>query len=297
MVGRICLIALAACCVTGQELLDASRTYAAKGEFDRAIGAAQDYLKSNPESIPGKLTLGNAYFMSARLHEAKDIALEVLHVDPVNSAALEMKGNAEYLMGEVTGAIDTFIDLLEKHPDNQDAPYMLGRIYYQEGRVDQAIGQFERVLKLNPRAYKAYDNLGLCLQAKGDNETAESYFLTAIKLVEKDHPEYDSAYANLAELLLNKGDPQKAFDAAAKAANRNPRSARDFYLGGKALERLDKLDLSLNWLQRSAALDPQYAQPQFLLARVYRRLGQPEKANEAQQKFLALKAKAPTVRR
>ena len=141
----------------------------------------------------------------------------MLRSEPGNPTALEIKGNVQYLQGEASDAIDTFINLLDLHPENEEAPYMLGRIYYQESRVDQAMGQFQRVLKINPRSYKAYDNLGLCYEAKGDDEQALRHFLTAIKLVENDHPEYDSAYANLAELLLKTGDAQKAFDAASKA--------------------------------------------------------------------------------
>jgi predicted Zn-dependent protease len=257
----------------------------------------QQPTENDTASVAARLAQANANFKAARLSEAKQIAEEVLRSEPSNPTALEIKGNAEYLLGEVSTAIGTFIDLLDRHPENQEAPYMLGRIYYQEGRIDQAIGQFERVLKINPRSYKAYDNLGLCYEAKGDNQRAVRYYLTAIKLVENDHPEYDSAYANLADFLLKTGDAQKAFDAAAKAAKRNPYSARDFYLGAKALEQLGKFDLSLNWLQRSVALDPNYPEPEYLLARVYRQLGQPEKAEEARKKFLEAKAKAPGPRR
>jgi tetratricopeptide (TPR) repeat protein len=248
-------------------------------------------------SVAGKLAQANSSFKAARLSEAKEIAEQVLRSDPGNPTALEIKGNVQYLQGDVSSAIDTFISLLELHPENQEAPYMLGRIYYQESRVDQAMGQFERVLKIDPHSYKAYDNLGLCYEAKGDNDRAVRYFLTAIKLVENDHPEYDSAHADLAELLLKTGDAQKAFDAASKAAKRNPYSARDFYLGAKALEQLGKFDLCLNWLQRSVALDPNYPEPEYLLARVYRQLGQQEKAEQARKKFLEAKAKEPGPRR
>jgi tetratricopeptide (TPR) repeat protein len=259
--------------------------------------SAQQVLTDDTASVAAKLAQANASFRAARLAEAKEIAEQVLRSQPGNQSALEIKGNVQYLEGDVSAAIDTFINLLDLHPENQEAPYMLGRIYYQESRVDQAMGQFQRVLKIDPRSYKAYDNLGLCYEAKGDNEKAIRYFLTAIKLVENDHPEYDSAYANLAELLLKTGDAQKAFDAASKATKRNPYSARDFYLGAKALEQLGQFDLSLNWLQRSAALDPNYPEPEYLLSRVYRQLGQQEKAEEARKKFLEAKAKSPGPRK
>ena len=174
---------------------------------------------------------------------------------------------------------------------------MLGRIYYQEGHVEQAIGQFERTLKLNPNHYKAWDNLGLCQQARGENEKAMVHFFRQSASLKRDHPEYDWPYANLADLLVQNGDAERGFAAASKAANRNPNSARNFYIGAKALEKLGKTDLCLNWPQRAAALDPGYAEPLYLLVRVYHRLGEHDKAEEARKKFLAIRAREPDQRR
>ena len=266
-------------------------------QFDAAIQSLKQAQTVCPSDRAVSLDLADAYFMAQRFTEAKVEADRVLKAEPGEPAALKIKGNADYLLGNFSGAKDAFIELMDRHPDDEEAPYMLGRMYYQEGDIDHAAGQFERVLKLNPASYKAFDNLGLCYEAKGDNQAATRYFLTSIKLVQKDHPEYDWPYANLADLLIKTGDNQKAFDAASMAADRNPRSARNFYLGGKALFNLGKTELSLNWLKRSAALDPGYPQPLYLLARVYHKLGQEQKSAEAEQKFRAVQAKAPAVRR
>lgn len=282
----------------GCEALQQSARHAMQArQFDVAIQSFQSALSACPADRRLQIALGNAYFMGGHFQQAKDVALEVLRSDPGNAAALEIKANSEYLLGDSGAAIDTFIGLLDRHPENESAAYMLGRIYYQEDSIDQAIGQFERVLRLNAYSYKAYDNLGLCYEAKGDNEKATRYFLTAIKLVEKNDPDYDTVYADLAELLLKTGDTQKAFDAASIAANRNSMSARNFYLGGKALDQLGKTKLALNWLQRSAALDPNYPQPLYLLSRIYHKLGEKQKAEEAQKKFIELQAKLPVKRR
>jgi tetratricopeptide (TPR) repeat protein len=289
--------AYAACSQDRAILLEISRTQMLKRDFEQAIASAQKYLKQDPGSIPGMLSLADAYFMGQRLTEAREAAMQVLRAEPGNSAALKIKGNSEYLSGDVSAATGTFIDLLDRHPADEEAAYMLGRIYYQEGMIDQSIGQFKRVLRINPRSHKAYDNLGLCYEAKGDNDTAIRYFLTAIKLVEKDHLDYDWAFANLADLLLKAGDAEKAYGAASQAVERNPNSARDFYIGGKALDQLGKVDLSLNWLQRSAALDPNYPEPEYLLTQIYRRLGMQDKAEEARKRFLEAKAKSPSSRK
>jgi len=273
-------------------LLSLAEADAHRREFAQAIEAAHRFLRLEPDSAPGRLVLANTYFMAQRLPEALEEAEAVLKKEPSQPTALKLKGNIEYFSGRIDDALNAFLLLLDRYPQDAEGAYMLGRIYYQEGRIDYAIGQFERVLRIDPASYRAYDNLGLCYQANGDTDTAIRYFLTAIKLVEKDHPDYDWAYANLADVLAEKGDAERAFAAASKAADRNPLSARNFYLGAKALWKLGKTDLCLNWLQRSVSLDPNYPEPQYLLARVYTQLGREAEAKAALEKFRALKASA-----
>jgi tetratricopeptide (TPR) repeat protein len=278
-------------------LLQLSEVHLRLKQFEEAIQVARHFLDLEPASTTGELALANAYFMAQRLTEAQRETFTVLKTDPANPLALKLKGNIEYFSGHLDLALGTFIALLDKHPNDEEGAYMLGRIYYQEGRIEQASGQFQRVLRINPRSYRAFDNLGLCYESLGDSEMATRSFLTAIKLVESDAPEYDWAYANLANLLLEEGNAQKAFAAASQAADRNPYSARNFYLGGKALAALGKNDLSANWLERSVALDPKYPEPLYLLARVYTQLGQLEKAQATLEKFRVVKAAAPRERK
>jgi tetratricopeptide (TPR) repeat protein len=286
-----------ACPDNRQILLGLAQAQVLGRAFDKAIGTAERYLVSDRGSVEGRVILANAYFMAQRPKDALAEAELVLTDHPEQAAALKIRGNAAYLLGEFDKAKNTFIRLLDRHPADEDGAYMLGRIYYQEGYLDLAIGQFDRVLKINPSPFKALDNLGLCYQAMGDYDRAMRYFLTAIKLVEKDHPEYEWPYTNVADLLLKNGDAQRAFDAAVKASNRNPMSARSFYIGAKALEQLGKTELSLNWLQRAVAVDATSSESWYMLSRVYRKLQQDDKAEEALQKFRELKAKEPARRR
>ena len=289
--------AFAACPENHSILLELARAEVSGRNFEAAIRTSKQYLASNPESTAGRLALANAYFMALKLKEALAEADSIVRDHPSEAAALKIKANAAYLLNDVETAKSTFIQLLDRYPNEEDGAYMLGRIYYQEGFVDLAMGQFERILKRNPSSYKALDNLGLCDEARGDYDAATRHFLAAIKLVEKDHPEYEWPYTNLADLLLKTGDPERAFDAAAKAANRNPMSARSFYVGAKALHRLGKTELALNWLERSAALDPTSSETWYLLGMVYRKLQQNGKAEEATRTFRELKAREPARRR
>jgi tetratricopeptide (TPR) repeat protein len=264
--------------------------------------AAADLYEQSLSACPGDLRLmlrlADTLFRAQRLPEARDTAERFLRIQPNNAFLLKVKANSMYLLNDFTGAERTLLILLEKHPSDEDGAYMLGRMYYQEGQVEHATGMFQRVLRLNPKSHKAFDNLGLCYQSLGNNELAIRHFLTAIKLVDTDHPGYDSAYANLADLLLREGqDYSRAYAAAVKAARRNPQSARNFFLAGKALWKLNQIEPALTWLERATELDPGYSEPLYLLGQIHLKVGAKEKAAVFLERFKKAKAAEPAVRR
>jgi tetratricopeptide (TPR) repeat protein len=297
MAGTLFLRAYEACHDRSPVLLEAAEAFTKIRELDEAAAAADEFVRQVPQSKQGLLTLANIYFMAQKFTESAETAERLLEIDPEYVPGLKVKANAVYFLDDSHQAEQILLALIEKHPTDADASYMLGRIYFQENRGDYAMAQFMRVLKLNPRSYKAHDNIALCYEAAGNAEMAIRHFLTAIKLVETDHPEYDWAYANLADLLLNEDDAEKAYNAATMAAKRNPYSARNFYLGGKALMKLGRPEDAQKWLERSTQLDPSYPEPLYVLGQVYMKLGQREKAKATLAQFKEAKANAPRKRK
>ncbi len=274
-------------------LLEAARLLASSQEFDEAAATASRFLAGAPRSLPGLVVKANAELMAQRFEDADESARRALEIDPRSAGALKVRGNARYFLGDAAQAEQAFLKLLDSYPEDSSGAYMLGRIYYQEERFSLAAAQFQRVLRLEPASYKAYDNLGLCFEALGETERAVRHYLAAIQLVESAHPSYDWPYANLASLLIDRGDFQKGLDAASTAARRNPSGARNFFLAGKALAKLGRSRDSLRWLERATELDPAYAEPLYWLGRVRSRLGDEEGARRALSDFRAAKASEP----
>ncbi|HET8548275.1 MAG TPA: tetratricopeptide repeat protein [Bryobacteraceae bacterium] len=289
--------ALEACPQNDSLGLEISRALAAQRRFDEAIATAQEYVRRHPDAVPGLLILANALFMAQRWEECSPVLERALKLEPENAAALLLRANNDYLLGDTAKSEQILLRLLDRNPADIEAAYTLGRIYYMDNRPDFALGQFQRVVKLDPKHYKAWDNLGLCYDATGNSEMAIRHFLTAIRLVETEHPDYDWPYANLAELLLRQNRPAEAHQAALKAAERNPRSARNFYLGGQALIKLDRQREALPLLERAVTLDAAYPEPLYTLGQLYLRLGDKEKATTTLQRFREVKERAPKKRR
>ena len=243
------------------------------------------------------LALGQAQLLAQRPAEAVATLDRVGTDAPEYVAALKVKARALYLLARDREAEETLKRASTRAPADAEVPYNLGRIYYQQGRHAEAAEAFRRAIALDPRAYRAWDNLGLASEALGDVTQAKQNYLKAIALVYKDHPRYDVVYANFAELLIRLGDLQHAFDLAVEAAQRNPDDPRNFFLAGKALLELGKSDLSVRWFEQAIALNADYPEPHYLLARAYRRLGRTADAERALKSFQAAAARAPKERR
>jgi tetratricopeptide (TPR) repeat protein len=265
-------------------------------EFPLAITEFQQALKICGQRSDIALALGEAQLLAGHVPDSIQTLTNAASLDPKNAMAHKVLGDALYLGGKEIEAEQSLKTALALNAGFEPALYALGRIYYQQNRFPEAVKQFQRVIDLNPANHRAHDNLALCYDALSRDSEALLHFKTALDLVHTDHPEYDWAYANFADFFLKRNQYEKAFQLAAEAAQRNPKSARNFFLTGKALVALGKDQLSLRWLQHAVELDPNYQEAHYLLARTYRKLGRQQDAEREFSMFSQLKKK-PVSRR
>jgi tetratricopeptide (TPR) repeat protein len=266
-------------------------------QYDQAAQQFARALESCGAGAPLLLALGQAQLLARRPAEALTTLDRIPSGDTEYPSALKVKAKALYLLRRDAEAIDSLKLAAARTPQDADIPYDLGRIYYQIGRHADAAAAFRQATALDPRAYKAWDNLGLAMEALGDVAQAQQHYLKALALVHKDHPHYDVVYANFADFLIKQGDYRRAFDLAAEAAQRNPDEPRNFFLAGKALVQLGQEAVSVKWLEQAGALNPDYPEPLYVLAQVYRRLGRADDAARALKAFQSASARAPRERR
>jgi tetratricopeptide (TPR) repeat protein len=245
------------------------------------------------EQPPILLGLAQSNLMLQQFSGALVTIDQLLALEPGNTAALKLKGDVLYLAGRDAEAESALLRAIEIDPKDENSRYALGRIYYQLNRFPDAARQFQTMLELDPKSYRAHDNLALTYEAMNQDNLALKHYFRALDLVHKDHPQYEKPYANLANFFLGRDENEKAFQLAAEAAKRNPSSARNFFLTGKALFKLEKHDLAVRWLAESARLDPAYPEPRYLLAQIYRRQGRTEDADRELAVFRELSKTRP----
>lgn len=268
---------------------DGKKFEVAAAEFTRSIEACGE----KPALLIG---LAQSYLMAQRLDDALSTLDRVLALQPDQVTALKLKGDTLYLKGDDAAAEKMLLRALDIEPANEPARYALGRIYYHLRRYNDAAAQFRKIVGRDPNNYRAHDNLALAYEALSYDELALKHFFKALDLVYQNYPEYDGVYGNLADYYLRHGEFAKAFQLAAEAAKRNPKSARNFFLTGKALWKLDKTEQSVRWLKQSETLDPRYPEPRYLLGRIYRTQGNIGASDREFAAFKELNSDASTRR-
>lgn len=260
--------------------------------FDEAAAEFSRALTLCPRREPLLLGLGQSQLMQQRFDEA----VRTFELLPADVTTLKLKADALYLGGREEDAEQALTTALKLEPHNENVLYGLGRMYYQQSRYSEATARFASIVEQHPENYRAHDNLGLCYDALNQDVLALKHYFKALDLVFKNHPEYDWVYGNLANFYLRRDENEKAFQTGAEAAKRNPNSARNFFLTGKALFRLSKYPQSIRWLEQAVKLDPKYPEPRYLLSQAYRKEGRAEDAKRELEQFKLL-SDSPRSRR
>jgi Flp pilus assembly protein TadD len=82
-----------------------------------------------------------------------------------------------------------------------------------------------------------------------------------------------------------------------EAVRINPRSERNQYLVAKVLSREDDLQSPLPFLREAVQLDPDYAEPHYLLGQLYLKLGRRVEADREFGLFQEVNKRTPHAKR
>jgi adenylate cyclase len=136
------------------------------------------------------------------------------------------------------------------------------------GHNSEAVELIEEVLTLQPRSADAHNTRGLIFANNGLLADQIQQFETAIVL----DPNYVEAYANLANSLILRGQPEKAIQLAEEAFRRSPRDPNTgfWYLSqGRALLLLGQYNLAIDKLLAARAEVPEDVMVHLALAAAY----------------------------
>ncbi len=147
----------------------------------------------------------------------------------------------------------------------------MGRVDYDAGQYAAAATHFEHVIARDASFVRAYDNLGLCYEALNEPDRALERYGKAVEMNRGGSGSSPWPPLNMGTLLRTRGDLKAAQPLLEEAVKYDGSLAQAHYQLGMLLEQIEKLDEAVAELNRAAHADPQYPEPYYALARIYRR--------------------------
>ncbi len=256
---------------------------------------------------------GSAKYKKGDLKGAIADFNKAIELDPKNANTYNNRGNAKYELKQYDEAIKDYDKAIELNPDFALAYYNRGAAKYDLKQYGEAIKDYGKAIKLNPKFAKAYYSRGLVKAVLKQHKEAIADYDKSIELDPKDA----RAYMNRGNAKYELTEYMEAIDDFDKAIGINPKYAKAYYNRGLAKDEVNlyeeaiwdydeviKLDpknikayMHRGYAKESGRefantlyedsiedytsvlkLDPKNAEAYYNLGRVYRELGNEEKA-------------------
>jgi Flp pilus assembly protein TadD len=253
-----------------------AQTYLKANEAKLASAAAEKAEKIGGRDPVVSHTLAMYYSETGQLQHAAKLDAQVAFY--WTKALLER--------GDFTQAADVAESGIAGHPNDPQMVLALGVARYGQRRFDDAIAEFLKVIQIDPGIEQSYIFLGKMLDHAGPrlDEITRAYESWASR-----NPKSAKAKLLLAKALLSANDR----DPRAEALLRESLAldAGDWethYELGVLLADKRDYAAAAKELERAIKLDPEQAMAHYHLARVYDRLGEPQRAQaerEAHQRL------------
>lgn len=296
-----------------EAFLDLGEEYVHTRDYSDAVAPLKRALELHPDVDEAHVQLG--YALLAQGFAAESIP----HLE--RGHAIEALGIAQLETGQYQEAIASLSAALIKHPNEPDLLYYLGRAsgllskraidtltsaYPDSARTHQAMGENYFVLRQMPQAENEFRaalqqrpdipglhmELGLVYAGSAQWAKAEEEFRAETKL----QPGNAEASYRLGSALLQEGKVHDARQELERADRLQPDMPETLYSLGKAASldgdaaAAEKAWLHLLQIEKQSSLA---AQAHFGLATLYRKQGEPGKAQSEMQEFRKLQSTIP----
>ncbi|MBS0208229.1 MAG: tetratricopeptide repeat protein [Planctomycetes bacterium] len=170
------------------------QAYAAKGEYQRAIGDCAEILELAPQSASARGNRAWLYLQVGEYRDARRDASAAIKLDPGHAANFSIRGLAYLELGKTDDAIADFNQAIRLNPQSASAYNSRGTAHAERGDHRRAIADISRSIELDPAprrtAYNPYYNRGRSLAELGRHQDAIADFTKAIEFDGEHSPAY-----------------------------------------------------------------------------------------------------------
>ncbi len=221
------------------------------GRYEEAITAYDQVLQLKPDFHEACYGRGIALGNLSRYEASIDAFNQALRLKPDFHEALNHRGVALSKLDRYEEALVAFDQVLKIKPDDHQAWNNRGVGLGNLGKYEEAITAYDQALKIKDD-HQAWNNRGVALGNLGKYEEAITAYDQALK-IKDDH----QAWNNRGVALQNLGRHEAAAQSYQKAMEINPNDAVVHYNLACLFALQDNIDLSLNYLAKAIALNPE----------------------------------------
>ena len=248
------------------------------GPAQYAVGPEQRYEKAKQDFAERKFT------------EADNEVNAALHASPYMVPALVLKARLATFAHRPEIAKSCLITAITADPSSEEAQFFLGVFYYTQNDFQLAIPPLQAAQTLSPKSPLPVFYLAMAHQGLGHDSKALEFYSQAEVLSPEPSPQRAEILVAHGRLLLSLGRTQDGIGKVRRAIEADPQSRDAHYELAKGLDHDGDFQNAAVEAERALTL-PEVgtsdAQIHFLLAKLYRKLNQPDLAKTHLEKFQA----------
>lgn len=283
-------------------------------EWEEAISLLRAGLDQHPGEPELLLQLGSLLVRSGRFAEGERLLQEALEQQPSNSEVLRNAGEAQLKQGRLASAVDLFRESLSHSSENVEAHHRLAFALLAQGQEELALEHARDAVELNPLDPRFRRLYAFLLDTQGQEETAYEQLKLAYRLEPRDSnllfelserrrraghlfqaleylelatevdPENPLYHKELSDLYQQLGHSERAEEEARR--EKNLRHAFEKYITAVSLAVKGKRAEAVRLLEPVVAAHPEFVTGMMLLADLYQKRGQENRAFDLYLKIL-----------
>jgi tetratricopeptide (TPR) repeat protein len=247
----------------------------ASGDIPEALMYAQQAADRNPSPTNQNL-LGRVQIAAGQPDGGVANLSAAWTAEPQNEQFCFDYAQALLHRGNFTASADAVSEGLGAHPKSSQLQLALGVARYGQRRFEDAIDSFLKTIQMDPSVEQPYVFLGRMLDQAGPRlaEITKEYQAWN----RKQPSNYQSSFLLAKALAAGGGEPSIIGDLLRRSIELKADFWESHLELGLLLSKQRKLPEAASELVRSASLNPKEPLPHYHLARVYDRLGLPDRA-------------------
>jgi len=257
-------------------------------DYTRAELLLAGEIERNPKSQVLLTTVGGIFFLDGKYLNCAIAMKKADALAPLPDRYRFSLALSYIILNHRDWARPELEKLANTDPRSPLYPYWLGRIDYDAMQFKAAEAHLQKALNLDPKFMRAYDNLGLTYEALAQYDDAIRVYRQAILMNRSERVPSPWPPLNLGTLLVKLGRLPEAEVYLEESLKYDSRFPKAHFQMGVLLEKEKKDEQACKELLEAARNDPSYAEPHYLLGRIYTRKGDKPKADAEWQTFQKL---------